>query len=239
MSEKKNTSKNPIAYLKHLWKDPITTTAEADARKKEIMPLLIGCIAVFLLMAILSAVIPSLQNVLMIVCMIPGFGAIACGFLLLVIKKAKEKFADLECPNCKKQIQYDNNVRAKVVDKTFTVSKKDKTIEKNGVPHESTITASGKEKVKVEITCKCQECKTEKTFTHDFVTVECEKTAVRIPYVTSGAMLVQFEQDVRNEGAAGFEGKAVGTTPNGVKIKYIRTVEQLVKGYFGNEIQMR
>ena len=32
--------KNPIAYLKHIVKDPINTIAEADARKKEIMPLI-------------------------------------------------------------------------------------------------------------------------------------------------------------------------------------------------------
>ncbi len=239
MSEKKNTNKNPIAYAKHLWKDPITSSAEAEARKKEIMPVLIGCIAVFLLMAILSAVISSLQNVLMVVGMIPGFGAVACGFLLFVIKKAKEKFADLECPNCKKQITYDNNVQAKIVNKTFTVTKNSKTIEKNGVPHEATIKALGKEKVKVEITCKCQECKTDKTFTHDFVTVECEKSAVRVPYVTSGAMLVQFEHDVRQAGEAGFDNISDREAANGVKITYKRTVDQLVKGYFGNEIQMR
>ena len=29
--------KNPLAYLKHIVKDPVNTIAEADARKKEIM----------------------------------------------------------------------------------------------------------------------------------------------------------------------------------------------------------
>ena len=38
--------KNPIAYIKHLVKDPITTMAEANARKKEIMPLLYGSLGV-------------------------------------------------------------------------------------------------------------------------------------------------------------------------------------------------
>ena len=32
--------KNPLKYLKHIVKDPITTTAEAAARKNEIMVLL-------------------------------------------------------------------------------------------------------------------------------------------------------------------------------------------------------
>lgn len=225
--------------LIHIWKDPVNNSEEVKARKKEIFPLLYLFVGIFLIMAIVSAIFPDAQDVLMIVCMIPGFGAVACGFLLMVLKKAAQKFADLECTNCKKRIAFDENVQIKVLKKTFTVSKSDKTFEKDGVPVESTISANGKEHITVEITCKCQECGTEKTFTHEFVSVECEKSAVKVPYVQSGAMLVQFEQDVRNEGAEGFEGKSIGTTANGVHIKYIRTPESLVKGYFGNEIQMR
>lgn len=225
--------------LIHIWKDPVNNSEEVKARKKEIFPLLYLFVGIFLIMAIVSAIFPDAQDVLMIVCMIPGFGAVACGFLLMVLKKAAQKFADLECTNCKKRIAFDENVQIKVLKKTFTVSKSDKTFEKDGVPHHSTIKASGKEYTTLEITCKCQECGTEKTFTHEFVTVECEKGDSNVPYVQSGAMLVQFEQDVRNEGAEGFEGKAIGTTANGVHIKYIRTPESLVKGYFGNEIQMR
>ena len=225
--------------LIHIWKDPVNNSEEVKARKKEIFPLLYLFVGLFLIMAIVSAIFPDAQDVLMIVCMIPGFGAVACGFLLMVLKKAAPKFADLECTNCKKRIAFDENVQIKVLKKTFTVTKSDKTIKKNDIPVESTISANGKEHITVEITCKCQECGTEKTFTHEFVSVECEKSAVKVPYVQSGAMLVQFEQDVRNEGAEGFEGKSIGTTANGVHIKYIRTPESLVKGYFGNEIQMR
>ena len=225
--------------LIHIWKDPVNNSEEVKARKKQIFPLLYLFVGLFLIMAIVSAIFPDAQDVLMIVCMIPGFGAVACGFLLMVLKKAAQKFADLECTNCKKRIAFDENVQIKVLKKTFTVTKSDKTIKKNDIPVESTISANGKEHITVEITCKCQECGTEKTFTHEFVSVECEKSAVKVPYVQSGAMLVQFEQDVRNEGAEGFEGKSIGTTANGVHIKYIRTPESLVKGYFGNEIQMR
>lgn len=225
--------------LIHIWKDPVNNSEEVKARKKEIFPLLYLFVGIFLIMAIISAIFRDAQDILMIVCMIPGFGAVACGFLLMVLKKAAQKFADLECTNCKKRIAFDENVQIKVLKKIFTVSKSDKTYEKDGVPHHSTIKASGKEYTTLEITCKCQECGTEKTFTHEFVTVECEKGDSNVPYVQSGAMLVHFEQDVRNEGAEGFEGKKPGTTANGVNIKYIRTPESLVKGYFGNEIQMR
>ncbi len=225
--------------LIHIWKDPVKNSDEVKARKKEIFPLLYLFIGICLVLVILSVAIMKASAVFQTIAIIPGFGAVACGFLLVVLKKAAQKFADLECTNCKKRIAYDGNVQIKVVKKIFTVSKSDKTFEKDGVPHHSTIKASGKEYTTLEITCKCQECGTEKTFTHEFVTVECEKSAVKVPYVQSGAMLVQFEQDVRNEGAEGFEGKSIGTTANGVHIKYIRTPESLVKGYFGNEIQMR
>lgn len=222
-----------------IWKEPVTSSAEVEVRKKEIFPLLYLFVGTFLLMTILSAVISAAQDVLMIVGMIPGVGAVICGFLLFVLKKAKEKFTDIECNNCKKRIAYDDNVQIKVLSKRFVISKSDKTIEKDGVPYQSTIKASGKEYTQLEITCKCQECGTEKTFTHEFVTAECHKSAAKVPYVSSGAMLIQFEQDVRNECTEGFDGKEKGKTARGVDITYNRTPESLVIGYFGNEIQMR
>jgi len=224
----------------HMVKDPVENSEEVKARKKEIFPYLYLCLILFLVLVILSVVIPDASTVLTTVAMVPGLAAVGCGFLLVVLKKAAEKYADLECGNCKKRIAFDDNVQIKVLDRKFTVTKSDKTInDKNNIPVQSTISAMGKETVTLEITCQCQECGTKKTFTHSFVTVECEKSAVKVPYVQSGALLVQYEHDVRNEGAEGFEGKAAGTTDRGVLIKYIRTPETLVKGYFGNEIQMR
>lgn len=225
--------------LIHIWKDPVNNSEEVKARKKEIFPLLYLFVALFLVFAILGGFIQAISDIMMILGLIPGIGAVACVFLLMVLKSAAKKFADLECTNCKKRIAFDENVQIKVLKKSFTVTKSDKTIEKNDIPVESTISAKGTEHITVEITCKCQECGTEKTFTHGFVSVECEKSAARVPYIQSGAMLVQFEQDVRNEGAEGFEYKSIGTTAKGVHIKYIRTPESLVRGYFGNEIQMR
>ena len=225
--------------LIHIWKDPVTNSDEVKERRKEIYPLLYLFVAIFLIMAILGAVIPDISDVLMIVGLIPGFGAVICGFLLVVLKKAAEKFADLECTQCKKRIEFDENVKIEVAKRTFTVTKEDKTIRKDDIPVESTIKAIGKERVVLNVTCKCQACGTEKSFSHEFVTVECEKGAVKVPYVQSGALLVQFEQSVREDGAEGFEGKKHGTTERGVNINYIRTPEHLVKGYFGNEIQIR
>ncbi len=232
--------------LIHIWKDPVKNSDEVKARKKEIFPLLYLFVGIFLIMAIISAIFPDAQNILMIVCMIPGFGAVACGFLLVVLKKAAEKFADLECTNCKKRIAFDENVQIKVIKKNFTVTKSDKTIKKNDIPVESTISAKGKETTTVEITCKCQECGTEKTFTHDFVTAEWEKSLVKVPYVQSGALLVQIEAEVRRRGEEGFEGleprrpsAGLHVASGDLEITYLQKPETLVKGYFGDEIQMR
>lgn len=242
--------------LIHILKDPVNNSEEVKARKKEIFPLLYLFVGIFLIMAILGVIFPDAQDILMIVCMIPGLAAVACGFLLVVLKNAAQKFTDLECTNCKKRIAFDENVQIKVINKTFTVTKEDRTIKKNDIPVESTISAIGKERVTLEITCKCQECGAEKTFNHDFVTMECNKTAVKVPYIQSGALLVQFEADVRNAydsgscnvgevhstkaevSVAGQTGSSK-VTSNGVNIKYNRSPESLVKGYFGNEIQKR
>ncbi len=242
--------------LIHIWKDPVNSSEEVTSRKKEILPLLYLFIGVFLLMIILIAAIPDAKKILSVVGMIPFLGAVACIFSLSVLKKAAGKFADIECTNCKKRIAFDENTRIKVVTKTFTITKDDKTIKKNDIPDKSTISAIGRERVTLEITCKCQECGTEKTFTHRFVTMECNKTAAMVPYVQSGAMLVQLEADVRKAYDKGYcnvgevhptkveisvSGQTTSSkvTDNGVNITYNRSPESLVKGYFGNEIQMK
>ena len=185
--------------------------------------------------------------------MIPAIGVAICGFLLTVLKKAAQKFADLECDNCKKLIAYDDNVQIRIVNKTFDIKKEDRTIEKNNVPVESTIEVKGTELVTVEITCKCQECGTEKKFMHTFTTMRCNKGAVKIPYVQSEARLIQYESDVREayenglcevheihpvkaEVSVGGKTASSVTTSNGVNITYKRPIESLVKGYFGNEL---
>lgn len=217
----------------HIGKDPVTKPDEVGPRKKEIYPFLYLFVGLFLIMAILSVVIPNAQSVCMIIGIVFWFGIGYCVFLLVVLKKAAQKFADLECPNCKKQITYDKNVRIEVAKKNFGISTKERTIEQNGIPSKATVTVSGKESVTLKITCKCQECGTEKTFTHDFVTLECEKAAVQIPYVTSGATRVQYESDMRKA----YDGDLF--EEYGVKVDYRKTPESLVRGYFGNEIQMR
>ncbi len=228
--------------LVHLWKDPVKSSAEVVERKKEIFPFLYigGCLLVLFL--ILTLIVPDLSFLLAI----PALCILYCAFLLLILKKAGEKFGDIECNNCQTRIAYDDNVQIKVLNKSFKVTTSDKKIEKNGIPVEATISAKGKETTTVEVTCKCQACGTEKTFTHDFVTAEWEKSLVKVPYVQSGALLVTIEAEVRRRGEQGFEGEVPRTPTSGLKVSsgeleitYLRTPEDLVKGYFGDELQIR
>ena len=90
--------KNPIVYLKHLVKDPINTIAEADERKKEIMPILYGSLGVFAVGLILQV---AVQLDFMVA--LTAIGAIAsgfCAFLLTIISAAKKRFQCLTCDKC-------------------------------------------------------------------------------------------------------------------------------------------
>ena len=90
--------KNPLEYLKHLVKDPINTIAEADARKKEIMPLFYVSLGILGLGLILQLV--AQLDFMAIFSFIGLVGAAFCGFLFWVIKKAKERFEGLTCSKC-------------------------------------------------------------------------------------------------------------------------------------------
>ena len=90
--------RNPLAYLKHIVKDPINTIAEADARKKEIMPLLYGSAGVLALGLILQV---AAKLDFMAVFSFAGLAGVGfCGFLFMVISSAKKRFEVLTCSKC-------------------------------------------------------------------------------------------------------------------------------------------
>ena len=90
--------KNPLKFLKHIVKDPIKTIAEADARKKEIMPLLYGSVGIMAVSVILQ--IAAKLDFMTIFSFIGLVGAGFCGFLLMVVNKAKSRFEALTCDRC-------------------------------------------------------------------------------------------------------------------------------------------
>ena len=91
--------KNPLKYLKHIVKDPINTIAEADARKKEIMPWLFGSIALAVVANVLGGAVDAL-SFLTIFGLIGIFATMFFGFLLFVANSAKKRFEVLTCDKC-------------------------------------------------------------------------------------------------------------------------------------------
>lgn len=90
--------KNPLNYFKHIVKDPINTITEADARKKEIMPLFYVSLGVLGLGLILQLV--AKLDFMAVLSFVGLVGVAFCGFLFWVIKKAKERFEGLTCAKC-------------------------------------------------------------------------------------------------------------------------------------------
>ncbi len=178
--------KNPIAFIKHIVKDPITTIAEADARKKEIMPWLYGSIALAVVPSVLGGAVDAL-SFLSIFGMIGIFATMFFGFLLFVIKKAKEKFKALTCSKCNTMAEIKTSEEfAKFV--SYTTSKNEAVY--NGIRHPSSndgvvseITASASASVNVAIDLKCPHCGNVKKLNYAIVPFKCSakqaKVAVR------------------------------------------------------------
>ena len=90
--------KNPSAYLKHIVKDPINTIAEADARKKEIMPMFYGSAGILVVGLILQ--VAAKLDFMAAVSFVGLVGVGFCGFLFMVIGSAKKRFEALTCSKC-------------------------------------------------------------------------------------------------------------------------------------------
>lgn len=158
--------KNPIAYLKHIVKDPINTIAEADARKKEIMPLLYGSLGVLAVGLILQIAVKL--DFMVVLSFIGLAGAAFCAFLLWVIKKAKERFEGLTCDKCHtlaeiKTPEAFGKYVSFVVEEdkaTFQENQHSKISPTNGVHSLVKISASSYARASVDITCpNCGEVK--------------------------------------------------------------------------------
>ena len=156
--------KNPLAYLKHIVKDPINTIDEANARKKEIMPMFYGCLGALVVGVVLQAIG---LDFMVILTMIGGLGAAFCGFLFFVISSAKKRFEALTCDKCNFLAELSTPEEfAKYV--SFSVEK-DEAIYKgytgnkeptNGVYTQVKVSATSSAVLKVDLTCpKCGEIK--------------------------------------------------------------------------------
>ena len=177
--------KNPIKHLKHMWKDPINTIDEANTRKKEVMPGFYGSLGAAVLFCVLDGILGT--GFLMIFGLIGIFGVMAFGFMLFIIKKAKEKFAALTCDKCntlatiKTPEEYAEYVSYTVTSDVATFGGISHPASNNGVV--PNVTAKGSASAMVSIKLKCPNCGNVKSLSYIIAPFKCSvvenKVAVR------------------------------------------------------------
>ncbi|MBQ4066897.1 MAG: hypothetical protein IJD22_04540 [Clostridia bacterium] len=193
--------KNPIVHFKHLVKDPITNLDDAEARKKEIMPWFLGCIAAGVLFGLLSGI--EALNFLSFVLIIPVAGIMFFGFLLSVIATAKKTFKVLTCEKCNTMPEIPTAEDfAKYV--SYTVEKDEATfngvkgyIDKNNQSVYSTVSASGKASAVLNVTLTCPKCGEVKHLKYCASPLVCNATKSEVPMVEYHGVSRMLEDSVR------------------------------------------
>ena len=252
-----NKIKELLAWFKHIVKDPIKTIAEADARKKEIMPLLYVSIGVTAVFTILDAILST--GFLMIFGLIGLMGVGFCALLLFVISKAKTKFAALTCDDCKTMLDIDTKEDfAKYVsyDILSDTTKFNLThpSSNNGVV--SSVRATGEGNAVLLVTFTCPNCGKSKTFKYSIAPFKCqrEQKNVRIPdlelvksrledsvrnvlaiYASENRSKIPYTiQSIHHPDYENREKLQMGSGPDyeGVTIRYHREIDEMVEGLF-------
>lgn len=253
--------KNPLQQIKHMWKDPINTIDEANARKKEIMPWLYGSIGLAVLGVGLSNIGPL--GFLMVFGMVGAVGVILFGFMLFIIKKAKQKFQALTCDKCNvmAEIKTPEDL-AKYV--TYTVG--EHVAEYRGISHPSSnngvvskVEAKGSATVVVSIDLRCPNCGEVKRLIYTITPFKCSAVEENVAVSQIEVAKMRLENNVKEvikdyndlEKRASFpysihskknpdyENRTkvqVGTSYipryNGVRIDFRKDVEEMVEDFF-------
>ena len=183
IENKEGGKTNIIGYIKHLFKDPITTVDECEARKKEIMPWFLGSIGLAVVPSAIGGAVSAL-SFLTIFGMIGIFAVMFFGFLLYVTIKAKEKFKALTCDKCNVMAEIKTPEDfAKYV--SYTVGKNVAVYDgvshpasNNGVVSEIKATASASVKVAIDLTCP--HCGNVKPLEYQIVPFKCAATQSKV-----------------------------------------------------------
>ncbi|MBQ8747743.1 MAG: hypothetical protein IJZ08_07760 [Clostridia bacterium] len=177
--------KNPIQHVKHLWKDPINNIEEANTRKKEVMPWLLGSVGAAVLFCGLGGALGI--GILSVFGFVGIVGVMVFGFLLFIVHKAKEKFNALTCDKCntmaviKTPEEFEKYVSYTVGGCTASYDGIKHPASNNGVV--ATVEAKGSAAATVAIDLKCPHCGERKKLAYHIVPFKCsvkeEKVAVR------------------------------------------------------------
>lgn len=250
--------KNPLQHVKHLMKDPINTIAEANERKKEIMPWFFGSVA----LAVVGCILGGFVSALMVIGLVGVFATMFFGFLLFVLKKAKDKFKALTCNDCNTMAEIKTpEDLASYVSYYITGD----VAQFDGITHPSStngvvsaITAKATASAVAYIELKCPKCGKTKKLKYSITHFKCELTEknVRVPDVELvKSRLEQAVKEVVNDyndsekrGQIPFTVQSIyhpnyenkeklgasGARANykGVTITYRRTAQELVEGFF-------
>lgn len=192
--------KNPLTYLKHIVKDPINTIAEADTRKKEVMPLLYGSVGVLAVGLIMQIVFQL--DFMAALSFVGLVGTAFCAFLLSVVNGAKKRFEGLTCDKCQTLAEIKTSEDfAKYI--SYNVEKDEAVFAgyegnnepTNGVYSLVKFSASSKAVVSVELTCPhCGEVKHLKYSAKPF---QCHAEAKHVGALAFSATKLSLENAVR------------------------------------------
>lgn len=192
--------KNPLKYLKHLVKDPINTIAEANARKKEIMPLLYGSLGVLAVGVILQVAVKL--DFMAVFSFIGLAGAAFFGFLLSVANTVKKRFEVLTCNKCNTLAEIKTpEDYAKYV--SYTVEKDEATFKgytgnkepNNGVY--SLVKFSGSSTAEVSVALTCPHCGEVKHLKYSATPFKCHAEATKVGALQFPAVRTSLETAVR------------------------------------------
>lgn len=161
-----------FTYLKHIFRDPIKSSAEAKDRKKVLSKMLLICLAAtigpVIVGSVLSnvfksmpAIIPNLICGVGYLCFIP---TLVCILMWWSVSKAVPKFENIECSNCNKRFVYNNEYMKYEVLREW--EKKDVSTNSNS----GRVRVEQKRYVEVGVAITCPDCGTVKKFLTEFTT---------------------------------------------------------------------
>ena len=236
-----------FAYIKHLWKDPVKSIAEIEERKKQIKPFLWGSIAAAVGTYFLNYVpVTAVATIGSLLSFIAIVVAVASGFLLWIMNKAKKKFELLTCDECKELIEYTiDNYQSYVsitgVTKDFKVDANVRDTNKGHV-----VEVKGEELTTAEVTVRCPKCNTAKHFNYTVRTFNTFASEIAHPLkindvkqslIDTTKNLYNTKMDEAHDTITQTGKISVPQKIDGIAIKYKRPIEDLIEGYFAkNEL---
>jgi len=145
-----------------------------------------------------------------------------------------DHIVDLTCPACEEMITYDKNVRYKVIDVKWSAGANKYPMSYKSEDRDTcnmNIKAEGKEITQVEITCKCQKCGKEHTFTKSLATGSCSKVQRDVLRSKADKLVAQFSNEINEVARDVFEKGNSGKNDYGISVKRY-DIAKCVADYF-------